>query len=431
MNTPKADRRIAYLVKTFPKISETFVVREILALERQGVDLAIYALRRPEESKSHSINGAVRARVSYLPAVLAENRFGLLWTQLILLLRRPIRYVQALLFALGRAEAGRGKDFLQATYLARELVRTKIAHLHAHFINEPAGVAELAHRLSGIPYSVTAHAKDIYLSPQAELVRKMTRAKFVVTCNDYNRRYLEAMAVQGTPIVKIYHGLDAELFSTDAAVDPAAGAPLLLSVGRLRPKKGFHVLLDACGLLKIGGHKFRCVIAGYGPLREELEKRMAKLGLGDTVSLTGMLTQEEVIALYKQASLFVLPCQITADGDRDGIPNVLAEAMAMELPVVTTNVAGIPELVEHDRSGILVRSEDPVELAAAIARLLDQPQLRRRLGKAGREKVCRLFAAEKNAAQLKGHFFDAPGQRVEPAIMGSGMVETPSAGMPL
>lgn len=411
MSTPKTDQRITYPVRTFPKISETFIMREVLALESQGVNLSLYALRRPAEIMSHALNGAVRARVSYLPARLAEAFTGFLWTQLFLLLRRPLGYFQALFFALRRAEAGGGRDFLQATFLAHALVKNHIAHLHAHFINEPAGVAELAHRLSGIPYSITAHAKDIYLSPKTELARKIAGAKFVVTCNDYNRRYLEALAVPRTPIVKIYHGLDVELFSKKIPTDQAGGVPLLLSVGRLRPKKGFAILLEACGLLKIGGHKFRCVIAGYGPLRDPLAARIDELGLGDTVALAGMVTQEEVIALYRQAQLFVLPCQVSADGDRDGIPNVLAEAMAMELPVISTAVAGIPELIEHDRSGLLVRPEDPLQLAAAIARLLDQPRLRQELGKAGREKVCRLFATEKNSAELKGWFFAAPVDR--------------------
>ena len=425
MNAPRAGKRIAYLVKTFPKISETFILREILALQDQDVDLQIYALRHPEESKSHSINSEVRAPVSYLPRSFAEKAASMLWAQLLLLLCRPAAYLHAMVFLVGRAESGRYQDFLQATYLALALLRAKVAHLHAHFINEPAGVAELVHLLTGIPYSVTAHAKDIYLSPQAELVRKMAKAKFIVTCNDYNRRYLTQMGAD-VPIIKIYHGLDARLFQADAAVYPSAEASLVLSVGRLRPKKGFHCLVDACGLLKIGGHEFRCMIAGYGPLRGELETRIAKLGLEDTVSLTDMLTQGEVIALYKQASLFVLPCRITADGDRDGIPNVLAEAMAMELPVVSTNIAGIPELVEHNRTGILVRPEDPVELAAAIARLLDQPQLRKELGKAGRERVCQMFAAEKNAAQLKSWFVGAPPAAVDPMAALPAGAETPT-----
>jgi len=182
-------------------------------------------------------------------------------------------------------------------------------------------------------------------------------------------------------------------------------------------------------LQMVRGHRFRCVIAGYGPLRQELESRIAKLGLGETISLAGMLTQEEVLALYQQASLFVLPCRITADGDRDGIPNVLAEAMAMELPVVSTAVAGIPELVEHDRNGLLVRPEDPVELAAAIARLLDQPRLRQALGRAGRAKVCQLFAAEKNAAQLKAHFIGAPQEPFPSMVVRPELAQTPNGGV--
>jgi len=416
MKASPAKCKIAYLVKTFPKISETFILREILALENDGVELEIFALRRPAESKTHAIASQVRAKVNYVPSRFVERPLALIWAQLVLLLFHPIRHLRALRFILRRRESARFKDFMQAGYLARLLQRAKLPHLHVHFINKPAGVAEIVRLLIGMPYSVTAHAKDIYLSPERELARKIATAKFVVTCTDHNRQFLQRIAAGAAPIVKIYHGLDLRLFRQNGAPGERAEAPLILSIGRLREKKGFPCLLDACRLLKIGGHRFRCVIVGYGPMRAALERRITELNLEGDVSLSGMLTLDEVIGLYRQATLFVLPCQVTEDGDRDGIPNVLAEAMAMELPVVSTDVSGIPELIQHMKDGLLVRPEDPTALAAVIMRLLDQPGLRRELGRAAREKVCRLFSAEHNAAQLKTLFFGAVGERADALV---------------
>jgi len=400
--------KIAYLVKTFPKVSETFILREILALESAGLDLQIFALRRPQEDKAHAITSQVRAQVVYAPARFSDDPIGLLTAHLTLLLTHPWRYCRALCFAVRHRAAGSLTDFLQAAYVAWLLLRLDVSHLHAHFINQPAGIAELVHHLIALPYSITAHAKDIYLSPPPVLARKMAGAQFVVTCNEYNRGFLQEHAPKGTSIVRSYHGLDLQLFQPDPQAASGEDLPMLLSVGRFREKKGFVCLLDACHLLKTGGYRFQCVIVGYGPLREELTRRITELDLDDVVSLTGMLTQDDVIRLYKRATLFALPCQITDGGDRDGIPNVLVEAMAMELPVVSTHVSGIPELVEHMRNGILVRPQDPAGLATAMAQLLDQPQLRRALGMAGRQKVYEQFSAQRNALQLKALFTQMP-----------------------
>jgi len=404
MTLPRPQTKIAYLLKSFPKISETFILREILALEKEGMDMHIFSLQRPQEKKSHVAASQVRANVQYIPSSFFDNPMGFLRANFLLLLANPLRYFRALRFVVTRPEAGRIEDFVQACHLALTVRALGLGHLHAHFINKPAGVAELVHLLIGLPYSITAHAKDIYLSPPEELTRKMKQAQFVVTCNEYNREFLSRLSNDGTSTVRIYHGLDPEQFCPAPGAGSTERLPLLLSVGRLREKKGFPSLLNACHYLKLGGYKFRCVIVGYGPMQSEIERLVAELELGDIVSLTGMLAQDEVIELYKRATIFILPCQITDDGDRDGIPNVLVEAMAMELPVVSTNVSGIPELVEHEQNGLLVRPEDPAGLAAAIARLLDQPRRRRELGKAGRAKVCREFSAERNAADLKALF---------------------------
>lgn len=396
--------KVGYLVKTFPKISETFILREVLALEAAGVELEIFALRQPEEEKTHALAAQVRARVSYLPWRLRREPLTLLWAQLVMLLTHPIGYCRALAFPLRHRHADRTQDFLQAACLAWRLRRDRIDHLHVHFINKPADVAALAQRMTGVPMSITAHAKDIYLTADAELARKMGQARFVVTCNEYNRRYLQERSPEGVSLLRIYHGIDPQYFRPNWTQGGAAEIPMILSVGRLREKKGFFCLLDACRLLNVGGQPFRCVIAGYGPLRAQLEQRIAEYGLTDKVSLTGVLTQDEIVELYRQATLFALPCQITEDGDRDGIPNVLIEAMAMELPVVTTNVSGIPELVDHNRNGLLLKPENPVALAAALKRLLDRPELRKELGQAARQKVTRYFSMQRNSELLRDLF---------------------------
>lgn len=400
MRTERVHRPVGYLMKTYPKLSETFILHEILALEHRGLALQIFALNQPQERTVHAITAQVKAKVTYLPTQTQPLRC--VWAHLALLVRHPRRYGRGLYFWAQQEAAVRGRTFWQAGYLAWALARAGIAHLHAHFANEPADVAEIVHLLSGIPYSMTAHAKDIYLSPPAVLARKMSRATFVVTCTEYNRHFLQALAHSGTSMHRIYHGLDPQRFQPAQAThtDAPQALSIILSVGRLREKKGFPVLLHACHALHKIGYTFQCQIVGYGPLQAELERQIAQLGLHGIVHLVGRLTQDELIERYRRATLFVLPCQIADDGDRDGIPNVLVEAMAMQLPVVSTPVSGIPELVKHGQNGLLVPQQDAEALAKALALLLDRPELREAFGRAGRAKVCQQFSTEHNIAQL-------------------------------
>jgi glycosyltransferase involved in cell wall biosynthesis len=280
--------------------------------------------------------------------------------------------------------------------------------LHAHFANLPASVAELVHRLSGISFSFTAHAKDIYLSSHRELSRKMRAAKFVLTCTGYNKKYLEAIGSGSTPIYLAYHGVDLSRFQ---AIEPARreGAPQLLSVGRFCEKKGFPYLIRACHILKERGWRFSCAIVGWGPLREQLEKLIAELNLASQVSLLAEMTHDRLVAMYQAADVFVLPSILAQDGDRDGIPNVLIEAMAMRLPVVSTAVSGIPELVDHMQNGLLVPEKDATVLASAVEILLSSPELRARLGENGRSKVLRRFTLEPNVRVIQDLLLAAAG----------------------
>jgi glycosyltransferase involved in cell wall biosynthesis len=426
-----AERAIGYVLKSYPRMSETFIANEIFLLERLGLKLRLFSILDLSDPQRHAVVDATRAPVSYLPQVtpLNEAPFGV-WlrrnapkffsSHWRLLKTRPGDYARTLLDALRlslkhrrsswrRPETGFVKEFLQAGCIAQRVLEAgSIRHLHAHFCHTATTVAMFTSRLCGVPFSFTAHAKDIYvraLNPGDLLQTKMRRAKFVVTCVKANQESLALLGVKETPIYNIYHGLDARRFAprADTADEPAT--PVLLSVGRLVEKKGFPILIEACRLLKDKGYQFECQIIGAaGPCARQVASLIQELRLEETVTLRPAVTQEELREVYQQATLFALPCQIAGNEDRDGIPNVLVEAMASGLPVVSTNISGIPELIESGVNGLLAPQKDARALADAIAELLDAPALRRKLGAAAREKVCRLFDAESNILALHSLF---------------------------
>jgi len=273
-----------------------------------------------------------------------------------------------------------------------------VGHLHTHFISTPADIAELAVRLAGLPFSISAHAKDIYLSPPAELRRKLRAARFTVTCTEFNRQTLASIAPQAR-VYRMYHGVDHALFHPDQRA-PAPTVPRILSVGRLRRKKGLDTLIDACGVLRARGQNVSCEIVGYGEEQERLAAHIQRKGLAKYVHLAGKLSREQVIERYAHAAVYVQPSRVAADGDRDGIPNVLLEAMAMGLPVVASRVSGIPELVADGHNGLLVEPDDPVALAEAITQLLEEPELCADLGRRARRTVIDSFDNDRNLRQL-------------------------------
>ena len=385
---------VGFLVRTWPKLSETFILEEVLGLERLGRRLQLFALAAPAEGLAHAAVGKVRSPVHFVTEVAAP---GAHWE---VFRSAPGRYLRTALLALRRPEPRRWRDFNAAARLAALLQRHRIGHLHAHFISEPAAVAELAARLAGIGHSISAHAKDIYLSDPEVLRRKLETARFTVTCTEYNRRHLAGVAPEAR-VQRMYHGIDAAAFHPRLRV-PAPGEPLVLAVGRLREKKGFATLIEACRQMRAAGQGFRCEIVGYGEDRPRLEAQIASAGLDDLVVLTGRLRREEVIERYARAAVLVVPSQLGADGDRDGIPNVLAEAMAMELPVVSTPISGIPELVDHGRNGLIVPPGDAGAVAEAVMRLLRDAELRERLGRAGRRAVLEAFDNDRNLRLLDG-----------------------------
>ncbi len=399
-------RRIAYLVKTFPRLSETFILNEILGLERLGVDLHIFSLKRPEEPAVQPAVAHVQAKVTYVPSLAPQFRpddiARLLFCHTVLACAGLRRYALAAKFHFFKRGRSRLKDFLQAGYLAWALRKEGFEHLHVHFANVPATVAELVQRFIGTPYSLTAHAKDIYLTPADELARKIRSAECVLTCTAYNQRYLAGLADGQTPVRLAYHGIDLTRFSASSRAGSAAESepPLILSVGRLCEKKGFQYLIRACRLLKDHGHSFRCQIVGYGELREQLQRLIAAHGLEEEVFLSGSMTQDQLAALYLRARMFVLPCVVTDNGDRDGIPNVLLEAMASGVPVISTDVSGISELVRNEENGLLVEQQNVLALAEAMEILLLRRDACCRLAKNGRKTVLHSFSLEASAQRV-------------------------------
>jgi glycosyltransferase involved in cell wall biosynthesis len=288
-------------------------------------------------------------------------------------------------------------------YAARVLRDRADGHTHAHFVDRAATVALVASRLLGGRYSVTAHAADLYARPTM-IRERVSNALFAVTCTEYNRSYLiSRVGIDPSAVVRIYHGLDFTAY--DARRDPS-DPPLLLSVGQLKEKKGHMDLVRACAELRDRGHPVDCAIVGEGPMRGELERAIAAFGLQDRLRLLGAITHVEVVDHLRRAYAFVLPCVVAADGDRDGIPNAILEAMAMGVPVISTPVSGIPEVVTAER-GLQVQPHDPSGLAAAMEELLRDPARATAIGIAGRAFVLDEFDINRNAQRLIDLFRDA------------------------
>ena len=394
--------RVAYVLKMYPRFSETFVLNELLELERQGVALRVFSLKRPNDGIAHADVQRLRAAVTYLPESLPR----LVWAQRELLRRRPLRLLALLLRAVRKRRLDSAKHVLQAGALAPRLLDERWTHLHAHFASGSTSVALNASRLTDVPYSLTAHAKDIYLDSvrPADLARKLAPARFAVTVSDYNAAYLRPLA-NGTRVVRVYNGIDLERFTPNGT--PRDRPPLVLAVGRLIEKKGFDDLVRACASLDAEGTDFRCAIVGKGPLRDDLQTLIDRLGLGSRVSLTGPLPRERLLHLYPRAAVMAAPCTVGDDGNRDGLPTVLVEAMALGVPVVTTPVTGIPELVEDGVTGLLVPERAPAALARAIGCLVDEDELAQQVAAAARARVEERFDLRRNVAQLRRLFEEA------------------------
>ena len=396
--------RLVYIIGTYPGLTTTFIDREIQILRRWGADLQVLAIRRPPVGTPLSKDQLELQRgVIYL---LPARWLNFVFSHFYFALFRPLRYLKALVYLLTRPHPNPKARFMtflhfsEGVYAAYLLRGHQFQEAHAHFVDRAATVALVLARLLNKPYSLSIHAgPDIFVTPI--LMRaKIMEARHVATCTLYNKHHVESIIGQDLSgkISYIHHGLDLTKYDPPSAV--LGGRPLILSVGQLAERKGFVHLIRACRTLKDQGYDFTCHIVGRGPQRRVLEESIAQLSLGNTVTLCGALPHEEVIEKYRQAVMFVLPCVKSHDGNMDGIPNVLAEAMAMQLPVVSTNTSAIPELIQDQVNGLLVPSEDHKALVNAMAGLLDDPALRSRLGKNGRRSIVDTFDVERNVRQF-------------------------------
>ncbi|SIO17368.1 glycosyltransferase [Halodesulfovibrio marinisediminis] len=435
-NTPT----LGMILKGYPRISETFISNEIKLLEEQGFAIHIFSMRKPRENFSHKSVKSINAKVTYLPEHISLGFPRLLWNTILCALLHTRTFWKTFRFFLSRFKETPKvhtwiKHFMQACVVANAVEPFNITHLHSHFVHTPTSVAMYAAKLTNIPFSFTAHAKDIYTQKPERVAQKMQHALFAVTCTKYNKLALETIArtfpspkapplyalapiKDGSPVRTpqpgycpvhtIYHGIDLSLFSTQQGSLTADPPYSILTVARLVEKKGLDTILESLRLLLLRDIPFRYTLIGEGPLQEKLEGLIYQYGLTEFVEFTGTLTHEEVLNHYRKADLFLLGCTTAQDGDRDGIPNVLAEAMAMGVPVVATRVSGIPELVEHNKSGLLAPCDDAEALADATEQLLTNEALRQTIITEAERKVHRVFNNRQLIIQL-GHIFEKNG----------------------
>ena len=432
-NTDKGT--VAYVLKGFPRMSEMFIASEIYRLEQLGLDLQLHVLTPRDESTHHEVVDRIQATPDYLPATtslsttrllpwLGRNLPAFLPSLARVTRRHPRGVARAAAAALSQSLRARAsfwsipkkqylKELLLSASLADRLSHTpQVYQLHAHFSHGATTVTWLASLITGLPFSFTAHAKDIYcesLNPANLLRRKMNAAEFVVTCTEANQKFLQRLSL--TPVHCIYHGLNADftrLLREQKSPARKNGHLRVLGVGRLVPKKGFDTLIEACAILKRLGLSFETRIVGENSEHEaELNKLIARHELQNEVCLAGPTSQAELLGEYQQATVFCLPCRVLENGDRDGLPNVLMEAMSCGLPAVTTDISGIPELISNGVNGLLVSPDDPEALAAALQRLNEDPVLAASLGEQAKKTIKQDFEGEQTARLLAGLFFQA------------------------
>ena len=411
--------RVMYLVRSWPRLSQTFVVNEILAQERLGTRVEVYSLTRSDERLVQPQVQAVGARVHYLDDRRRRPRLAALRDHASVARAAPRAYVTTLVYAALRPRLAHGYATLStvgclsaALRLAAVVNRARragapIEHLHAHFAHDPALVALLTRRLTGVPYSVTAHARDLYQIPVPSLRARAHEASAVVTCCAANLHYLRSVlpAALHPRLHLIPHGVEVDRFVP--APREASPAPVeILSVGRLVEKKGFPDLLRACRSVKDSAAHvpFRLRIYGDGPMRAGLVELRDRLGLQEDVEFLGERDGDDVLRAYQRADVFALTPCVTADGDRDGIPNVIVEAMACGLPVLTTDAGGVTEVVHHGVNGLVAEPRDVATLAGFLAELCSAPGRRRALGDAGRRMVEDRFDVRSAARELSSLF---------------------------
>jgi colanic acid/amylovoran biosynthesis glycosyltransferase len=428
--------RVAYMMSRFPKITETFILFEMLAVERLGVEVEVYPLLKARNTATHPEGATVWgkflellrpparqaamhpeakpfvARAHYSPLISP----AILWANLVLLALHPLRYCGALATFI-RTNLGSLNYLLgglvlfpKTVYLARHMQRNGVTHLHAHFGNHPAAMAWVVHRLVGIPYSFTAHGADIQVD-QHMLREKVMEASFVATISNYNVEFLvEHCGEDARRRIRVVRcGVDTEVFHPQPKTAAAADQDLeagrerslrIVCVGTLYEVKGHAYLIEACELLAQSGFDFECRLVGDGPLLSELRERVQRAGLAERVLFLGRRTRDEIAALLRESDVLVAPSIPTSSGRREGIPVVLMEAMASGLAVVGSDISGIPELIDHGVNGQLCPPRDAKALADQLRSLAADRETLRKMGEAARAKVLREYHQPTNAARL-------------------------------
>ena len=398
-------KKVAVILKGYPRLSETFIAQELFALEKAGINLVIYSLRHPTDRDVHPIHSMIQAPVRYLPEYLLWHPFrtlsGLLssfrsknFTQLMRVFFRDLRR---------DFSANRIRRLGQAMILYREIADDR-NWIYAHFLHTPASVARYCSILSNLPWSCSAHAKDIWTSPKWEIQEKLDGLEWLVTCTASNREYLAGLSTNPDSIRLLYHGLDLERFSDVSRRHLNNGSAehvrvKILSVGRAVSKKGYDILIEALAKLPEDLH-WTFVHVGGGPLLDDLKRQARVLHLQARIDWLGPLSFSKVLEQYRDADIFVLASRIDSDGDRDGLPNVLMEALSQRLACISTDISGIPELLRNGENGLIVKSEDVDALAKAIERLIGDTEYRDVLGSEGRRTVEEAFDLKRNVQLL-------------------------------
>lgn len=409
MNSNQPIKSVGYFVKMFPRLSETFILNEILELERNGVEVVIFSSRKPNEGRFHAQVADIKAKVFYLDDLDSkkwQHWIGAEWPVL-----SPVRSnIWQLL-----DEALESKDFKRMDWIwlsawaAAQSLKLGLSHLHAHFATLPSTMAYLVHRISGIPFTFTAHAKDIFVYDTEShlLEEKAKAASAIVTVTNFNLRYLtEKLPELNHGKIKVVHnGINIEQFRFNGSSSREKN--MILTVGRLVIKKGFNYLLEACSLLKERGVPFRCVIVGDGNEKENLHEQCRILQLEEEVEFAGPMNLDEVASLMGKATVLCLPCVQAPDNNVDALPTVLLEALACGTPIVSTKISGIPEIVTSGEDGLLVEPEDSESLSREIERLLSSKQLQQKFAQKGRLKAAEKFDLRKNVRQLLQVFSEA------------------------
>ncbi|MCF6323972.1 MAG: glycosyltransferase family 4 protein [Gammaproteobacteria bacterium] len=394
MFTRKAPR-IAYIMKMYPRFSETFIVNEILSHQKAGVNVDIFSLRKPVDGRFHEMLSSIQSAVTYIP----ENPLSgeKLWK---LIQKGTLHYPQQW-NTLQESQYSNANEISQAFMLADIIRDRKITHLHAHFATTATTVARLAALMTGISYTFTAHAKDIFHSSvvESDFSNKLEYAQAAITISDFNYTYIKQhYGESASRLQRVYNGLFLNEFVYE---QPKKISKTIISVSRLVTKKGISFLIDACFRLRKKGVDFQCLIIGDGPLKEQLQNEISTKNLDEFVILLGEKTQMEVKQLVKNSAVFAAPCIIAEDGNRDGLPTVLLEAMALGTPCISTNVTGIPEVIKDHVTGLLISEKNSLQLSNAIERLLNDDNLGMTLSKNARKLIEKEFDIDKNTKILR------------------------------